>query len=117
MSLCAAQLVDASETAVQTSDVSGMLVHVSGVSDSGVHFRVADTLMPEVHSIAVRPNCTLVAEIDTLDSAAIRTDWFTTTLVLTVISAHASITMFISGTLTALTVIALSSLMAKLAVK
>jgi hypothetical protein len=43
VSLSAAQLVELSETAVQTSDVSWMLVHVSDVSDSGVHFRIAET--------------------------------------------------------------------------
>lgn len=47
VSLCAAQLVASSETAVQTSDVSGMLVHVSEVSGSGNHFRLAKTVKIE----------------------------------------------------------------------
>lgn len=89
MSLCASQLVDASETAVQTSDVSGMLVHVSGVSDSGVHFRVAETLMPEEVAIEIALCCILFVNTATLDTAVTVTGSLTVTLVLTVIELWA----------------------------
>ena len=85
VSLCAAQLVDASETAVQTSDVSGMLVHVSGVSDSGVHFRVADTLMPEESAIEIALCCILFVNTATLDTAVTVIGALTVTVVPTVV--------------------------------
>jgi len=71
VSLCADQLVDASETAVQTSDVSGMLVHVSGVSDSVVHFRTPEMDIPESDAIRIKPGCTLTEAAAMLDSALI----------------------------------------------
>lgn len=55
---------------------------------------------------------TLTPLIDTDEAALIVTDWLTMTLVLTVISAQASISIKIIGTRMALTLMALTSLAA-----
>jgi hypothetical protein len=89
-----------------------MLVHVSDVSDSGTHFRTPLTTTPELDVNKIAPGWIRIPLIKTADSALIVTAWFTITLVLTVMSAHASIRILTSGTRIAATDIALSSLAA-----
>lgn len=89
-----------------------MLVHVSAVSDSGTHFRTPLTAMLDTHGNNIARDCKRTPLMDNEDSALIVTGWLTMTLVLTVMSAQASIRMLISGTRTAETDIALTSLAA-----
>lgn len=62
-----------------------MLVHVSGVSDSVVHFRTAETLMPEEVAIKIALCCILFVNTATLDTAVTVTGALTVTVVPAVI--------------------------------
>lgn len=92
---------------VHVSDVSAIAFHDSGVSGSTIHFTFPSIVIDESATNTIAPGCTLTASIATDDSASISTAWLTTTLVLTVSVPKSSIRIWIKGTRTASTVMAL----------
>lgn len=115
-SLIADHVSDVSLIGVQLSLLSLIAVHVSDVSDSSTHFRRPSTDMDDCAAITTANDCLRMALMAMPDSPAIVAPLEPMMAVLTVIWPKSSISIWISGTRTALTAIVLASVAVALAI-